>query len=128
MKLDNLMKIANTQRKRANRTDYDITLQACNTKADYHQVSVRIRKNPKNIDFTKHEYWLPVFVQHEGKLYILPSDSISGFKHQPAKTTVGGVYFFNKDIHEYLTKNGNNGVNGFHWSWDSECSRPYIQL
>ena len=92
----------------------------CAMKADG-QISISIRKNPKNYPFK--EYVLPVYVKPTRRLYFLTSKESEGYKITPGKRIIGSVQITHHSLYKVLKCNERQG---YEWKWDPECSRPYI--
>lgn len=135
MKLEDLMKFGDKQYKRRRTTTVassgvviSVIKQSTNYKAN--RVKIAMITEPGDCHFTNTQYWRPIFVDTENKLYLIYSNKTEGYKVSPVTGGISAIEFTNHELVHLLESRGVTSKNVLtrNWIMDKECGRPYIAL
>lgn len=140
MKLEDLERIGRSQPKGKRRfysraTSNDVLIGAyagSTTKngTERFKVKLSVLNEPGCCHFGRIDYWKPIFVKEEQKLYLIYAKKADGYRKQTLKHGIGFIEFYNGDLigllelKEYTKKK----PLAIDWKMDKECGRPYIVI
>lgn len=132
MKLEALKERAKQQRKQKNgkmpKDGKAVYLVHYDSKTHKEQVGINVYKEGKTGLFSC-DFWMPVLIPEEKKIYIIPADATFGYKVQAKNGTSGmrSVHFTNVAMGKMIEELDINRK-GFDWKFDTECRKWFISL
>lgn len=92
-------------------------------------INLAIYKEGYGSVFREAEFWLPVFDAQSKRLYVLPSNSETGFKVSFGKSGYGRIVFNNVSLHRNIMKvSPDNAAINRNWCFDQECKQLFVSL